>query len=435
MASISRDKAGRCSVQFYGSDHKRHTIRLGQLSRKDAEKFRHKFEALLAARMANVSIDNETAAWVKGLGDRMAAKLAAVGLIEGRATVETATLAEFLDGYIDERKGSKKMSWLNLDMARNRIVKFFTADTRLGDVTPGEADQFVDWLRGEGYSPATVSRTIGYAKQFFRAAQRRRLIPESPFIDLKCGSQANAKRKFFVTRESTAKLLDACPDYEWRIIVALARYGGLRTPSETLKLQWPDVLWDQGKMRVTAPKTEHHAGKGERWVPIFPELRPFLEEAWIAGEEEARELMREGQPAYVITRSRDAKVNWRTTLLKIIRRTGLTPWTKPFQNMRATRETELADQFPAHVVSAWIGNSERVAADHYLQVTEDHMQCAAKCAAPSGPKPPPGESHPNPRPEADGTKSPVLCGPMGDEGYAEGEYQYARQDSNLRPSV
>ncbi len=118
--------------------------------------------------------------------------------------------------------------------------------------------------------------------------------------------------------------------------------AGCALPTETLKLQWTDVLWDQDKMRVTAAKTEHHPGKGERWVPIFPELRPFLDKAW----EEATE-----GAVYVISRTRDAKVNWRTTLLKIIRRAGLTPWTKPFQNMRATRETELADQFPAHVVS------------------------------------------------------------------------------------
>jgi hypothetical protein len=31
-----------------------------------------------------------------------------------------------------------------------------------------------------------------------------------------------------------------------------------------------------------------------------------------------------------------------------------------------------------HVVCAWIGNSERVVAKHYLQVTEEHFAQAAK---------------------------------------------------------
>ena len=41
----------------------------------------------------------------------------------------------------------------------------------------------------------------------------------------------------------------------------------------------------------------------------------------------------------------------------------------------------MADQFPAHVAAAWIGNSVAVARKHYLQVTEDHLKQAAQNAA------------------------------------------------------
>ena len=51
---------------------------------------------------------------------------------------------------------------------------------------------------------------------------------------------------------------------------------------------------------------------------------------------------------------------------------------KPFQNLRSTRETELAETYPIHVVCAWIGNSEAVAAKHYLQVTDEHFERAQK---------------------------------------------------------
>jgi len=40
----------------------------------------------------------------------------------------------------------------------------------------------------------------------------------------------------------------------------------------------------------------------------------------------------------------------------------------------------LADQFPAHMASAWIGNSVAVAVKHYLQVAEDHFKQASKQA-------------------------------------------------------
>ena len=57
------------------------------------------------------------------------------------------------------------------------------------------------------------------------------------------------------------------------------------------------------------------------------------------------------------------------------------PWSKLWQNLRSTRETELADQFPAHVAAAWIGNSVAVAVKHYLQVTDEHFNEAAQNAA------------------------------------------------------
>ena len=49
-------------------------------------------------------------------------------------------------------------------------------------------------------------------------------------------------------------------------------------------------------------------------------------------------------------------------------------------NLRSTRETELADAFPMHVVCQWIGNSQPFAAKHYLQVTDDHFSKALQKA-------------------------------------------------------
>ena len=69
--------------------------------------------------------------------------------------------------------------------------------------------------------------------------------------------------------------------------------------------------------------------------------------------------------------------NLRTTFTKIIERAGLKSWPKPFQNLRSTRETELAETFPLQAVTAWIGNSTLVASKHYLQLTDEHFNRAA----------------------------------------------------------
>ncbi len=224
-------------------------------------------------------------------------------------------------------------------------------------------------MQESGLSEATVSRRVGVAKHLFRLAVRWKLISQSPFADVKAGGQVNPARMFFITRDMAGKVLDGCPDAQWRLLFALSRYGGLRCPSEHLGLRWGDVDWERSRFLVHSPKTEHHAGGGTRWVPIFPELLPYLREVYEAAEPGTE---------YAITRYRDSRCNLRTHFKRIIRRAGLEPWPKLFANLRSSRETELCQNFPVHVVCKWIGNTPRIAQQHYLQVTDaDFAQAVA----------------------------------------------------------
>ena len=298
-------------------------------------------------------------------------KLAKVGLVELRTPTEPpvpeASLGAFLDSYIDRRTDVAPNTRRNLLDSKARLVAFFGTDKAMRDITPADADHFLLFLK-ERYADGTAGRTVKRAKQFLRAAQRGKLIGENPFADVKAPSQVNESRKFFVTLETAYKVLDACPDAEWRLLFALSRFGGLRCPSEHLAITWTDVDWERNRFRVDSPKT------GVRWVPIFSELKPYLEEAW--------ELAPEGA-VHVIARYRDASCNLRTQLQRIIKRAGLEPWPKLFHNLRATRQTELTEMFPLHIVCAWIGNTELIAAKHYLQVTDADFERAAKDSAPS----------------------------------------------------
>jgi integrase len=90
-------------------------------------------------------------------------------------------------------------------------------------------------------------------------------------------------------------------------------------------LRWEDIDWERGRMLIRAPKKEHLECGGERWVPIFPEALPYLEQEFDKAEPGAVD---------VITRYRDHDVNLRTRLLKTIRRAGLKPRPRLFQNLR-----------------------------------------------------------------------------------------------------
>lgn len=390
MASLSTDRRknrdGRVKttrrVQFFAMDGSRKTVHLGNMSLAAAKDIRDKIHALNVAQIAQVAIDGRLAEWLATIGDTLYDKLVVVGLCQPREPIAgaksaKATLGEFLAEYLDMRSDVKPSTMRHLREAKKKLEEFFGADRAMDSITALDAEAYRLHL-AKGLGDNTVRRMVSRARQFFRAALRGRRVAENPFGEMKgLGVRAVEERKAFITREQTDKLLEAAPDAEWRAIIALARFGGLRVPSELEGLRWINIDWTAGTFMVTSPKTAH-CGKARRVVPLFPELRRWLREA------EAQAAITEADgtmPEFVISRCRSAKVNLRTGLERIITKAGLEQWPKLFVNLRASRATELADEYPGHVAAAWLGHSEAVANEHYRQVTDDHVRRAAGMTA------------------------------------------------------
>jgi len=166
---------------------------------------------------------------------KIANRLAKLGLTSKR---QSSTLAKFVDGYIAQRGDVKQTTAIVYGHTRRNLVEYFGADRPLRGITPDDADEWrLNLANKENLAESIVRRRSGIAKQFFNAAQRKGLINNNPFTDLKSAVQANHKRFHFVSVEDSKKILDTCPDAEWRLLFALSRYGGLRYPSEHLKLE------------------------------------------------------------------------------------------------------------------------------------------------------------------------------------------------------
>ncbi|MEM9109288.1 MAG: tyrosine-type recombinase/integrase, partial [Planctomycetota bacterium] len=303
---------------------------------------------------------------VGGLDQTLQKRLGATGLIQIAAVVG---LEEFIDSYIKSRTDVKPSTKVMYGQTRRRLLKYFDPATPLSDISSEKAIAWRQNLAETGLADNTIRRTTGIAKQFFTAAIKKGYIPSNPFEELPCAIRPNSKRYYFITEEEAQQVLAACPNDEWRLIFALCRYGGLRCPSEVLRLTWGDIDWKRNRFTVHSPKTEHHDGHESRLVPLFPEVAEALRNAQYQAQENSD---------YVITQYRLNNLNLRTQLKRILRKAGLEPWPKLFQNLRSSRETELAERFPLHVVTAWLGNSVTVAQKHYLQVTEAHITKAAK---------------------------------------------------------
>jgi len=370
MASICEDPGGRKRILFNGQDGVRCAIRLGKMSRKQADSFKIRLETLIADRIAGHGQSAELAEWIRGLDSVIRGRLVAVGLLndDGLANVRLGALLDhFFAGL-----AVKPSTVVVYQQARRNLLEFFGKDRLVRKVRALDADKWRQYLVQCNLAQATISKRVKTARQIFKRALKWKMISENPFEEVKAGSQTNKSRMYFIPRKDADRVLGACPDAQWRLIFVLSRFGGVRCPSETLAIKWSDVDWERSRLRIPSEKTEHLEGHDCRWIPMFPELRPHLMEVFDKAEEGTE---------YVITRYRVQNKNLRTQFRRIVRKAGLTPWAKPFHNLRSTRETELAEIFPIHVVCAWLGNSRAVAQDHYLQVTESHFARAVREAA------------------------------------------------------
>ena len=298
MASICDDGGGLKRILIVCPDGIRRPIRLGRMNMKQAQRFNMFLDDLSAAARGAKLIENTTADWLADLDDKMHSRLAKLGLVKPRERIN-ASLDKLLAAFFDTL-AVKPGTATTYKQTRTSLENHFGTKKSLSEITPLDCDRWRQVMRAAKLAEATISKRVKTARQIFRQGVRWKMLTENPFADVKAGSQTNKARMYFVSREDAQKVLDACPDVQWKLLFALSRYAGLRCPSEHLMLKWADVDWEKNRILVHSPKTEHHDGGDCRFLPLFPELRPYLLEAFEQAEDGAE---------HIVTRCRDSKSN------------------------------------------------------------------------------------------------------------------------------
>jgi integrase len=379
MASISTDKSGNRRILYFDENRKRRVLYIGKVSERDAEGVQRRVESMLAARILGNAIDRDDARWLSE-SPTIREKLERLDLIpSGKLQIDRRCMSmeEFLDDYIERHGASRKPATVAVwKQVVANLKEFMPEGIRINQITAGHAKEFHEKLKARGMATTTIHKRIQFARQFMHDAVDWKIIDENPFCKVKT-QKSSVKVNEFVPREVVDKLMKKANPV-WQVILGLSRYGGLRTPSETLSLRWDDIDWELNRMSIPEPKVEHHEGRGIRSCPIFPELRPILDEAFeIFGDKSDYVVAAPQYRAAANTAMGWKKSNLRTELTRLLRRAGVSGWTRLFHSMRASRQTELQREFPLHVVCSWLGNSPRIAQQSYLLVTEDDFSRAA----------------------------------------------------------
>ncbi len=288
------------------------------------------------------------------------------------------TLSEYIQTYLNHRRSELKPgTWELHRHTGNYLLSFFGAERRLNMIHRADARSFKAALAaGELQEKAgghkkilakwTIHQHMRNSHKLFADAVEDELIEYNPFDKLS-GKTPGKKGFHEVTDDEFSKLMDTASPL-WQIWLALCFYAGLRR-GEALTLRWEQIDWQRSRMTVIASGQWEPKDTDYRVVPIIPELRSILLQAFENAPDGAEYII---GPDTVDARGSKKPFD------RLCKRVGVQPWSRPFHTLRKTRATRWAREFPQHVVSAWLGHSSITTTDrYYLQVSEIEFDRAA----------------------------------------------------------
>jgi integrase len=379
MATLSIDKTGKTPgylIQWCESGYRK-SIYLGgrRFSQKTAERLKEVIELLIHYRDNNVLIlDKLTQAWLETSSPIIREKLAKVGLIE---LPKQHTCGELWKEFLRQKTDIKPQTFRLYEMTEQKFFAFFSEKDSIHSLNQ---ERMTEWINSISGASASIALYVKQTKAVFNwAKDQKKWIKDSPLLGIGGGSFENHANDRIITLQEYRKLLSACPDQEWRLIIALARIGGLRCPSELMPLRWFDFDFERKYFVVRSPKTERYPTGKSRDVPIFPELVPEL-----------RALQKESAGTeFVINcftrngiRPEFPDLGYKFGV--IAKKVGLGDVPRPFDNMRASRSNELRrnPHIGVKLESIWLGHSPEVADNHYFFSAQSDYEHAAQWETP-----------------------------------------------------
>lgn len=307
----------------------------------------------------------ETLQWIKSVRGRHIEKLADYGYLDANQ-YDDCTISSLIercrDRFSKKTDGTKKVH----ERVYTTMRRYFGANKNIKLITQLDAESYGDWIEEMYPSPATQELMWRGSKQMFAVAYKARLIDRNELDGLTYGKKnfTDKARDVYVDPEWIDKLLNACPNDEWRLIIVLCRYAGLRFFSEVFDVKWSQVDWEKNQLVDIASKKTKKT-RPIRTMPIWPELVPYLKgcEADAKGEY----LIHDERPNTL----RKHQGSWDAQLEQIAKKAGVKLWPKRWQNMRSSAETDRVNAgFEQWKVARWFGHSKKVQESNYLKIKD-----------------------------------------------------------------
>jgi len=309
---------------------------------------------ILACRNRGDSVPLEIRRKIEALPERVQQSFERLGLIDG---VTSRTLEMLLESF-DETKAHLKASTQDgYKMFGNLLSEFFGKDKKIAAIQKTDCERFKTALLKK-YAVCTISRGIRSCRSIFKHAVDAEWLTKNPFADVPSGVEVNLDRQVYVDHKTIYRVMEHCRDDYDRLLLALARFGGLRISSEIRHLRFCDFT----KNVILIHKDTK---TGAREVPLFGEIREILDRI-------VANLDKSFVPTDLVFGNVGSFSSFRHRFSETIRRSGVERWEKLFVNLRSSCITDFVERgYQEKTLDAIFGNSAVVRSRHYVQFRKD----------------------------------------------------------------
>jgi hypothetical protein len=273
------------------------------------------------------------------------------------------TLEKLLESFYESKSHLKSKSQKADRTVGKLLSGFFSGERRLSSITKLDCERFKSQHLAH-HSACTVSRALRRCRSIFRFAVDAGGLSSNPFEKISSSAEVNLSRQVYVDRSMIMKVMEHCRDDHDRLILALARFGGLRVPSEIRHLRYCDFTEDVIRIHKDT-KT------GAREVPLFGEIREIF--GRITDNSGNLNMPAEisclncpnCQPTDLVFPNLS---RYRDRIVSAIRASGVVQWTKLFVNLRSSCITDFSERgYSEKTLDSIFGNSSAVRSLHYIQ--------------------------------------------------------------------
>lgn len=188
---------------------------------------------------------------------------------------------ELVDDLLNEYRANARRSLGRLEDSLGHIVPVF-GHRRAQFVTTADVTAYVTQRQKEGAANATINRELAALKRMYRIAISGEKLYRRPHI---ASLKENNVRTGFFERGQFEAVRTHLPAYV-QTVVTFAYITGWRIRSEVLTLQWRQVDFKAGTIRLEPGTTKNNEG---RMFKMTPELRACLEAQRAATDVSQRE--------------------------------------------------------------------------------------------------------------------------------------------------